>query len=144
MGLFRSRFRSRKKYRGMGKMPMRLTGRMPVLHKPRGGHPNGRRENPGLHPGLGSPVPLGRRNDEEIRNQSPRQKIRSLTSQLFPNFLLDEDDDAVRQLRNRTRTGRPCGHERFLRTLETKTGRSRQRKKTGPKTEKKNNDTKSE
>ena len=39
-------------------------------------------------------------------------------------FLMDEDDEAVRVIREKTRTGRPCGGETFVQGLETLTGRS--------------------
>ena len=43
------------------------------------------------------------------------------------------DDAGVRLLRQRTRTGRPCGGEVFVRGLEALLGRRLLRRKPGPK-----------
>jgi putative transposase len=47
----------------------------------------------------------------------------------------EEDDDDVRALLKRTRTGRPCGSESFVERLEKLTGRTLKPQKPGPKTE---------
>lgn len=47
-------------------------------------------------------------------------------------FLLDEDDKAVRLLRQRTRTGRPCGTHDFVKTLASVLGRALLPRKPGP------------
>ncbi len=51
----------------------------------------------------------------------------------WQNFLLDEDDAAVRQLRRNTCTGRPLGPAEFVAKLEALLGRSLQLRKPGPK-----------
>jgi len=48
-------------------------------------------------------------------------------------WLLDEDDAAVRLVRDRTRTGRPCGPTEFVERLEKLLGRPRAPKKRGRK-----------
>ena len=48
-------------------------------------------------------------------------------------FLMDEDELAVKLLRQRTRTGRPCGDDSFLEQLESRLGRLLRRQKPGPK-----------
>ena len=52
-------------------------------------------------------------------------------------FLSAEDDAEVRLLRRRTRTGRPCGGEVFVRGLESLLARSLRRRKPGPEPKKK-------
>ena len=51
-------------------------------------------------------------------------------------WLLDEDDQAVRLLRQRTRTGRPCGPAEFVERLEKLLGRPLTPKKRGRKPKK--------
>jgi len=48
-------------------------------------------------------------------------------------WLLDEDDQAVRMLRERTRTGRPCGPAEFVERLEKLVGRPLTARKRGRK-----------
>ena len=52
-------------------------------------------------------------------------------------FLSAEDDAEVQLLRRRTRTGRPCGGEVFVRGLESLLARSLRRRKPGPEPKKK-------
>jgi len=52
-------------------------------------------------------------------------------------WLLDEDDAAVRMLRERTRTGRPCGPAEFVERLEKLLGRPLTPKKRGRKPKRK-------
>ena len=47
-------------------------------------------------------------------------------------FLLDEDDEAVNDLRRTTKTGRPCGTADFIGRLEVVLGRRLSPKKRGP------------
>ncbi len=47
-------------------------------------------------------------------------------------FLSDEDDAEVRLLRRRTRTGRPCGGEVFVKGLDSLLGRRLRPRKPGP------------
>ena len=51
-------------------------------------------------------------------------------------FLREEDDEAVRELRRTTRTGRPCGTESFVKRLENLLARPLTKRKSGPKTDK--------
>jgi len=52
-------------------------------------------------------------------------------------WLLDEDDPAVRLLRDRTRTGRPCGPAEFVARLENLLGRPLAPRKRGRKPKRK-------
>ena len=52
-------------------------------------------------------------------------------------WLLDEDDAAVRLLRDRTRTGRPCGPAEFVERLQKLLGRRLTPKKRGRKPKRK-------
>ena len=46
---------------------------------------------------------------------------------------LREDDERAKRVQRKTRTGRPCGSESFVRKMERRTGRSLRPKKPGPK-----------
>ena len=51
----------------------------------------------------------------------------------WQQFLSAGDDDAERELRAKSRTGRPCGSEAFIRKLESLLGRTLLPRKPGPK-----------
>ncbi len=53
------------------------------------------------------------------------------------SFLSAEDDAELRLLRQRPRTGRPCGGELFVRDLESLLARPLRRRKPGPNPKKK-------